>query len=333
MKHIISTLLVASLATLMPHAAQAQDYRLVWSDEFDGTAVSANWNVVDNDSPYNNELQAYTSRPENVSVEDGNLVITARREQHGTRSFTSARLDTHGRVSFTHGRLVARIKLPRLANGLWPAFWMMGEELGEGAWPRCGEVDIMEAGQAAAIAAGTVERTLAGTMHWGESVEKHQMYAPGNVTVDADITGDGYHTYTMEWDETQMRFFLDDSAEPYFSKSIRSGFALSKYFHNPFYIILNLAVGGDYTGILSPSAVTALPVDGSEAKMLVDYVRLYQKVGSENVTTGIGSVADGAAATAAPGSAQCFNLMGQAVDPATARHGIYVTNGRKVALR
>lgn len=332
MKHLFTALLAATLAAVHPLSSYAQDYKLVWSDEFDANTLGANWRVIDNDAPYNNELQAYTSRPENVAIEDGNLVITARREAAGSRRFTSGRIDSHGKVSFTHGRLEARIKMPRLAGGLWPAFWMMGEELGEGAWPKCGEIDIMEAGQSEAVKNGTQERTIAGTIHWGESTDKHKMYTPGNYTAPYDVTGD-YHIFTMQWDDDVLSFYLDDSKEPYFTKSIKSGFSLSDYFHHPYYIIFNLAVGGDYTGLLSPSDITALPSEGDEAKMYVDYVRLYQKEGSENVTTGIRTVMSENKPHAANGRKGSYNMLGEAVSRDSMQHGVYIVDGRKMAIR
>lgn len=268
------------------NAVCAQDYELVWSDEFDTNTLGINWNVEATDAPYNNELQAYTARPENVTVADGNLILTARRESQGGKKFTSGRVNTKHRVAFTHGKIEARIKLPQLANGLWPAFWMMGNDFDEVDWPKCGEIDISEMGMKEAIANGTTSRTVAGTIHWGENAGSHQQYSGGNVTVDHDLTGD-YHIFTAVWDDDYLRFYVDNSTEPYFTKMIKKGFGSGDYFHKPFFIILNMAVGGDYTGIFQPDAVTALPADGSEAKMYVDYVRIYQKKGQNNVTTGI----------------------------------------------
>lgn len=332
MKHLLTALFAATLAAVQPVNCSAQDYKLVWSDEFDTNTIGTVWRAIDNEAPYNNEMQAYTSRPENVSVEDGNLVITARREQFGGRHFTSGRIDTHGMVSFTHGKLVARIRMPRLTNGLWPALWMMGEELGEGAWPKCGEIDIMEAGHSEAIANGTQERTFAGTIHWGESTDKHKMYTPGNYTAPYDVTGD-YHLFTMQWDDNELSFFLDDSKEPYFTKSIKSGFSMSEYFHHPYYIILNLAVGGDYTGIHNADGITALPMDGDEAKMYVDYIRLYQKEGCENVTTSIRTAMSENKPQARNCGKGCYNMAGATANRDSMQHGIYIVDGRKMAIR
>ena len=208
-----------------------------------------------------------------------------RRESYGSRSFTSGRVNSLHKVSFTHGKIEARIKLPHLANGLWPAFWMMGEDFDTVNWPKCGEIDIMEMGMKNAVAANTV----AGTIHWGESIAKHQQYTSGNKTVSQELT-DGYHIFTCEWDDDYLKFYIDNDATPYFTASIKKGFSRSVYFHKPYFLIFNLAVGGDFTGITHPADITALPQAGSEAQMLVDYVRVYQKTGQHNVSTGIRKV-------------------------------------------
>lgn len=174
----LKQILIVSLMLLTAQAITAQDYNLVWSDEFDANTLGKNWNVEVTNSPFNNELEAYTSRPENVKIADGNLVITARRESYGGRSFTSGRLNSMHKVSFTHGKIEARIKLPKLANGLWPAFWMMGEDFDKVNWPKCGEIDIMEMGMKEAVSAGTTQHTVARTIHWGESIITHQQYSP-----------------------------------------------------------------------------------------------------------------------------------------------------------
>lgn len=181
-------------------AVHAQDYELVWSDEFDTNTLGTNWNVEVTDAPYNNELEAYTSRPDNVTIADGNLVLTARRESYGSRSFTSGRVNSLNKVSFTHGKIEARIKLPHLANGLWPAFWMMGNDFDTVNWPKCGEIDIMEMGMKDAVATNATANTVAGTIHWGESIAKHQLFTSGNKTVSQELT-DGYHIFTCEWDD------------------------------------------------------------------------------------------------------------------------------------
>lgn len=270
-------------------SAHAQDYELVWSDEFDTNTLGTNWNVEVTDAPYNHELEAYTSRPYNVNIANGNLVLTARRESYGSRSFTSGRVNSLHKVSFTHGKIEARIKLPHLANGLWPAFWMMGEDFDTVNWPKCGEIDIMEMGMKNAINTNATDNTVAGTIHWGESIAKHQQSSSGDKTVSQNLT-DGYHIFTCEWDDDYLKFYIDNDATPYFTAFIKKGFIRSAYFHKHYFLIFNLAVGGDFTGITNPADITALPQAGSKAQMLVDYVRVYQKTGQHNVSTGIRKV-------------------------------------------
>ena len=307
---------------LLGMTASAQDYELVWSDEFDTNTLGINWNVEATNSPYNNELEAYTTRPENVTVADGNLVLTARRENYGGKSFTSGRVNSEHKVSFAHGKIEARIKLSKLANGLWPAFWMMGEDFDSVDWPKCGEIDIMEMGMKDALANGSADRTVAGTIHWGENIAGHQQFSPGNVAVAQDLT-DGYHIFTAVWNDDYLKFYVDNDATPYFTATIKKGFSRSAYFHKPYFIIFNLAVGGDYTGIADPNAVTALPASGDESKMLVDYVRIYQKKDQHNVYTDVkghpvAAKADGA----------WYNLAGMRVD--VVHEGILLHQGRKI---
>lgn len=143
-------------------------YKLVWEDNFDGSALNRDyWNVEVNGSGCgNNELQYYVDNADNVAVRDGNLVITARRQDYDGHAFTSGRVNTCGKVGFTYGIVEARIKLPKTANGLWPAFWMMGDDIKECGWPACGETDVLEMGHADGIMDGTQERLFNGALHW-----------------------------------------------------------------------------------------------------------------------------------------------------------------------
>lgn len=140
-------------------------YKLVWKDNFDGSALNRDyWNVEVNGSGCgNNELQYYVDNADNVAVRDGNLVITARRQDYDGHAFTSGRVNTCGKVGFTYGIVEARIKLPKTANGLWPAFWMMGDDIKECGWPACGETDVLEMGHADGIMDGTQERLARST--------------------------------------------------------------------------------------------------------------------------------------------------------------------------
>ena len=257
-------------------------YKLVWSDEFDSNTLGKNWNVEVTSSPNNNELQAYTNREKNVKIENGNLVITASRENYDGRSFTSGRVNSQGLVYFTHGKIEASIKMPNLANGLWPAFWMMGNDIhssGKG-WPYCGEIDIMEAGHTTGIQAGKQNQWAGATLHWGDDWQSHQYWPlDGQHDLGKVFAGDGkYHKWTCEWDETWLKMYLDDSPQPYetfaISKSIDSGITSDAYTHKPFFILFNMAVGGDFPQIFDANGVTAL---GPDASMYIDYVRVYQK--------------------------------------------------------
>ncbi|HEX2535190.1 MAG TPA: Ig-like domain-containing protein, partial [Chitinophagaceae bacterium] len=256
----------------------ARSQVLVWEENFDGTTINPDhWTFDFGDGCErglcgwgNNELQYYTSRPENARLENGNLVIEARREAFGGKAFTSARLKSYGRVQFRYGTLEARIKVPQLANGLWPAYWMLGAT---GTWPASGEIDIMEMGNVGAINDGVIHRRTGSAVHW-ENNNSHAMYNR-DYNSPTDLTDD-YHIYKMTWDANFIRVYIDGNE--YFAIDISGASAADlEEFHQAHYLLLNLAVGGNYTGIHSPDGITA-PLPG---KMLVDYIRLYQNPGDE----------------------------------------------------
>jgi beta-glucanase (GH16 family) len=246
----------------------AQSYQLVWSDEFngpDGSAPDASkWAIqTGGDGWGNHELEYYTARPKNAQVAGGNLVITAVKEDYTgpdgvTQHYTSARMQTKGLFSQTYGRFEARIKIPK-GQGMWPAFWMLGTDIDTNPWPACGEIDIMEN-------IGKEPTISHGSLH-GPG------YAPGNVTASYTLpTGalsDDYHLYAVEWEAQQVRFYVDSTLYATFAPSnLPSGSPWE--FNKPFFLLLNLAVGGDWPG--PPDNTTQLP-----QQMLVDYVRVYQK--------------------------------------------------------
>ncbi len=251
-------LLFTLLVALVPigHADAAPNWNLVWSDEFNGNALnSANWSAeigTGQNGWGNNELQYYTNRPENVRVADGNLVITARKESYGGMNYTSARIKTQNLKSFTYGKIEARIKLPS-GQGLWPAFWMLGSNINAVGWPKCGEIDIME----------RVNNNphVNGTVHWDAG--GHADY--GRVSGNLDFSQ--YHVYSIEWDSKYIRWFVD--GQEYNAFYIENGTGNTEEFQQPFFLLLNLAVGGNWPG--SPDPSTPFP-----AQMLVDYVRVYQ---------------------------------------------------------
>lgn len=277
----VCVLLPSCFFTCMTVTAASPDktgYEIVWEDNFDGSSLNRDyWNVEINGTGCgNNELQYYIDSEENVSVRDGNLVLTARVQPHEGKDFTSGRITSQGKVAYTYGIVEARIKLPKTANGLWPAFWMMGDDIKEVGWPRCGEIDILEMGHADGIAAGTQERLFNGCMHWGASTSKH-VQSPSARTSDYSLQDGNYHVFTMLWTEQRIEMYVDGGDSPYLSVDIseRGEGNIGEYFHNAKFILFNLAVGGDFTGIHSAEEVTALR--GGSAEMLVDYVRVYQK--------------------------------------------------------
>lgn len=239
-------------------------YNLVWNDEFDGDQIDKNkWMNVVTGNPANNELQYYTSRDENSYVKDGNLFIIAKREEYtgpdGTRSYTSARLNTSKTKTFQYGKVTARIKLPQ-GQGIWPAFWMLGSNIDLLGWPQCGEIDIME------MIGGGDDRdnTTYGTLHW--DANGHQEKGESE-KLSSGIFNDDFHEFTVNWDSTKVEWFLDNKS---FSTLDITDHLMSE-FHQEFFIILNLAVGGNWPG--NPNSETVFPQE-----MVVDYVRVYQKI-------------------------------------------------------
>ena len=254
-----------------------EGYELLWSDEFDGDSLdTAFWTPETGGHGWgNNELQYYTPRRENVEVRDGKLVIRAVREEYEGAPVTSARLITRGKVEFLYGYVVASIKLPNTADGLWPAFWMMGNDIGKIGWPNCGETDILEMGHSNGMKNATQDRFLNGACHWGEP---HHLYYANDITNEYSVQDGQFHTFTCIWDENQIAMYIDletrPDAEPYFRMDIKD-FGDNE-FRKENFILLNLAVGGNFPGIWDIDQVTAL--NDGPAEMEVDYVRVFQKI-------------------------------------------------------
>lgn len=234
---------------------------LLMQDEFstDGTPNPAIWdyNIGTGDNGWgNSELQYYTDRPENIKVENGMLKITAQKEAFMGSQYTSARILTKGLFEQKYGRFEARIKLP-WGQGIWPAFWLLGANSDEVSWPQCGEIDIMEY-------RGQEPTTVQGTVHGpgysgGESVFKS--YSLQNDRFDTD-----FHVFGIEWGENYINFYVDDVLYNQITPDDVTG---EWVFNHPFYIIMNVAVGGNFVG--SPNNETSFP-----QTMLVDYVRVYK---------------------------------------------------------
>ncbi len=243
--------------------AAAQERRLVWSDEFDGPKGAApdpaKW-VYDLGAGGwgNQELETYTSGRANSYLDgDGHLVIEALQPE--PRQYTSARLKTQGKFSAAYGRIEARIRIP-FGQGIWPAFWMLGNDIKSRGWPGCGEIDIMEnIGREPAVVHGTVH----GPGYSGaKGIGKPFTLASGRFAGD-------YHVYAVEWSPERIQFLVDDAA--YHTVTPASLPAGTRWvYDHPFFIILNVAVGGGWPH--NPDETSVFP-----QKMLVDYVRVYER--------------------------------------------------------
>jgi beta-glucanase (GH16 family) len=249
------------------------DWQLVWSDEFnqpDGSAPDpTKWGYNTGGGGWgNNELEYYTSRTNNIRIVDGQLVIEADQENFGGSSYTSGRLLTQGKWSWTYGRIEARIKIPR-GQGIWPAFWMLGNSIGSVGWPACGEIDIMEN-----IGKTSDQGTDHGTIHGPQSGGDYNggTGVGGTYTLPGGAAlADDFHVYAVQWTTNQIQWFVDTNL--YFTATpagLPSG--STWVFTQPEFITLNLAVGGNWPG--NPDGTTVFP-----QQMLVDYVRVYSVVG------------------------------------------------------
>jgi beta-glucanase (GH16 family) len=242
-------------------------WTLQWSDEFDGmegsSPDSTKWAFDTGGNGWGNkELEYYTARPQNARLQNGNLVITAIGEAYTgpdgvTRNYTAARLKTAGLFSQAYGRFEARIKIP-WGQGVWPAFWILGNNISTSGWPACGEIDIMEN-------LGSERSTVHGSMHGpgysgGSALTASYVLASGNFS-------DDFHVFAVEWETNAVRFYVDGTLyETRTPSDLPSG--ASWVFDHPFFILLNVAVGGNWPG--SPDQSTVFP-----QTMLVDYVRVY----------------------------------------------------------
>jgi beta-glucanase (GH16 family) len=281
MKRIYFLFLILMFAALHQEVT-SQEYQLVWEDNFDGDAINKDvWNVENQvgiwNTGSNQELQHY--RTENVTVGPdglGNnaLILTAKREVYNGYQFTSGRVNTRNKVTAKYGKIEARIKMPVLADGLWPAFWSLGTQNG---WPSSGEIDIMEAGHSYGIQNNLQERNMNGALHW-ENDGNYAGYGP-QVQAPVGTSLYDYNRFTLEWTPTNIKMYLNDAVTPYFSMNI-SGVDAEEFRDWTHYFIFNLAVGGSFPGITNPDNITSpLP-----AEMYIDYLRIYQKEGEGELT-------------------------------------------------
>ncbi|HJT67772.1 MAG TPA: glycoside hydrolase family 16 protein [Pyrinomonadaceae bacterium] len=233
--------------------------RLVWSDEFNSTTINtANWGYDLGNSGFgNNELENYTSRPENARIENGMLIIEARRESLGGSAYTSARLKTQGKQSFGINTWVeARINAPE-GQGIWPAFWMLGNSISTVGWPSCGEIDIMEM-------QGQNPFQNFGTIHWADANGQHASF--GGTFNSSTSLAAGFHTFAVSRTASTITWYVD--RVQYAQANIAGGINSTSEFQGSFFILLNVAVGGNFVG--SPDGTTVFP-----QQMQVDWVRVW----------------------------------------------------------
>jgi beta-glucanase (GH16 family) len=250
--------------------AERPGWTLTWSDEFngpDGSPLdSSKWvSEIGGNGWGNQELEYYTNRPQNAIQQGGNLVITVLSEKYTgsdgvTRDYTSARLKTQHKFAQKYGRFEARIKIPR-GQGIWPAFWMLGDDVDKVGWPQCGEIDIMEnIGKEPALVHGTIH----GPGYNGDK----GIGSPFAIPEKANFADD-FHIYAVEWAPKSIRFYVDDNL--YATRTPAELPKGAKWVYNhPFFLLLNVAVGGGWPG--NPDATSVLP-----QTMLVDYVRVYRR--------------------------------------------------------
>lgn len=245
------------------------DWKLAWSDEFKADTIdTTNWNFqVEEAGRFNDEWQRYTNSANNAYIEDECLVLKAIHESdvHGMNQYTSARLHTANKYTVKYGKIAARIKLPQ-GKGLWPAFWMLGSNIdengGDTPWPQCGEIDILE------FYGSKDPAVIEANIHYADKSNSHAMMGAVPYKLEKGTFADAFHIFELEWDADQVAWLVD--GVQFASMSI-SKEELSE-FHEEFFILLNIAVGGAHAG--RPDATTTFP-----QHMYVDWVRVYQKKG------------------------------------------------------
>ncbi|WP_050785596.1 family 16 glycosylhydrolase [Pedosphaera parvula] len=262
---LLSALLLAGF-TCQIHA----DGQLVWSDEFDGSSINTNhWTFDIGNGPSglpgwgNNELEYYTSRPENAFVSNGVLHIVAKKESYNGQNYTSAKLKTTGLFSKRYGRFEFRARLPQ-GQGYWPALWMMPQDSLYGGWAASGEIDVMEN-------KGSDPTTVLGTIHYGGQWPNNQYSHGPSFTFTGVDSVTNFHTYALEWSTNFVKWYVDGQLYETQTSWWSSGGASPAPFDQPFYIMMNLAVGGNFGG--NPDTNTIFP-----GEMQIDYVRVYELV-------------------------------------------------------
>ena len=274
--HVLSVPLIVLIVLFvnLPLHAQGRIYRPILADEFNGAAGlppdSAVWTLEKGGQGWGNqELQYYTDEAANAFLDGkGSLVIKAEAIDapgtydcwYGKCKYTSARLNTKKKFELKYGRIEARIKIPR-GQGIWPAFWMLGKDIDDVGWPNCGEIDIMEN-------IGREPKTVHGTIHGPGYSGAQGIGAPYNLPDNAAFADD-FHVYAVVWSKNRIKWYVDGNLfQTLTPKNLPEGERW--VFDHPFFLIMNLAVGGNWPG--SPDDSTMFPQE-----MLVDYVRVYRR--------------------------------------------------------
>ena len=283
MKKIYSLWFLCTLALVV----SAQDYQLVWNEDFtDGALDNAVWNIeVNGDGGGNNELQYYCEKGVSVGAEPTTgkqcLILTATKEDYQGKKCTSGRVNSKNKLTYTFGRIDARIKFPQTANGLWPAFWQMGNNYDQVGWPKCGETDIIELGHQNAFSKGTQDRFFNGALHIGRAWDADWCDAQ-DATWSYSLQ-DTFHIVSMVWTPTSIDMYMDKEAHPengpYFHADLEpdedADYNRQLVFGKPNFIIANVAVGGNFPGIFDINKITALA--NGPRSMYIDWIRIYQR--------------------------------------------------------
>lgn len=235
-------------------------YTLVWNDEFNGSSINTNdWNFETGGNGWgNNELEYYTNSTNNAYLSNGNLIIEARKETIGSNNYTSARMTTQNKKVFQYGRIDIRAKLP-VAQGLWPALWMLGTNIPTAGWPACGETDIMEL-------IGKNPNQVVGSIHWAQA-NGTSGTVNNSYSLSSGDFSQQFHVFSLIWKQNYVQILVDGI--PYMTATDASISSGTWPFNAPAFLIFNVAVGGNWPG--SPTAATTFP-----QRMFVDYIRVFQ---------------------------------------------------------
>ncbi|MCF4102758.1 glycoside hydrolase family 16 protein [Gillisia sp. M10.2A] len=250
--------LIAALIMLIPYYTKAQNYQLEWSDEFTSPEINEKYWNFEYGLGKNNELQHYRSAKQNARIENEKLIIEAHKQHYEDANYTSARLNTLDKKHFKYGKIEVRAKLPQ-GKGTWPAIWMLGANHKKVGYPYCGEIDIMEF-------VGKVPGEVHGAIHYPIDRENNIDSVSDNYILPS--TEDEFHVYSIEWNKHEINYFVD--GDHYFAFNIDDAkrFGRKNVFRKPFYLVINLALGGKWAGEVDDSIFPT--------QFYIDYIRYYK---------------------------------------------------------